>query len=290
MNLADAWAGVDQGGKGWRDDVVRVEGPAAAQLAAVFFTSWSRRAEGWFGDHYVSAPRPLAGELRFDDSPGPGEDVAAVASPEAPPLASAGDTDTPRARSDEAPVPSTTDAPVHVLASDWHLAGPAIRRAYLRRIREASERISLTNAYFVPDRPIRRELIRAVRRGVNVRVMVPGRSDVPAVHYAGRSLYEELLDGGVRIFEWSGSMLHAKTAVIDRRWCTVGTYNLDYRSLRFNLELTMVIDDPTFGAVMARRFDADLEHARPLLLDRWRRRPTLERGLETLAYRMRKLL
>jgi cardiolipin synthase A/B len=165
-----------------------------------------------------------------------------------------------------------------------------IRRVYLHAIRRAQQTIAITNAYFIPDRGIRRALVNAVKRGVQVRVVVPSRSDVPAVQWATRHLYTRLLKAGVHVYEWAGRMVHAKTAVIDEIWSTVGSSNLDYRSLKVNLEVVAIVIDRNFGRRMAEQFVLDVAESDEVRLDVWRRRPWWHRPLEWLFFQLRSLL
>jgi cardiolipin synthase len=186
--------------------------------------------------------------------------------------------------------PSDETCGVVILANQYLGERRAIRREYLRRIANAREFVYITNSYFLPDRTIRKTLFDAAARGVDVRVLLPGHSDVAAVYFATRHLYEELVEGGVRLFEWQGTVLHSKTAVIDRSWCTVGTYNLDYRSWRINLEVTAAVEDASVAATMERRFLEDLRSALPVEVRHFRYRPLLERMAEHFFYLFRKLL
>ncbi|MBW2159678.1 MAG: cardiolipin synthase B, partial [Deltaproteobacteria bacterium] len=179
---------------------------------------------------------------------------------------------------------------VRVLANHYVRERRAIRQAYLRQIQSAERSVCITNSYFVPDGRIRRVLAQAVNRGAEVRVIVPGKSDVPVVRHAARKLYGRLLEAGIQLYEWQGSILHSKTAVIDRRWCTVGTYNLDSRSLRFNLEVVAAVEDAAVAGAMEDRFNADLEHAKPVSYEEWRRRPLHVRMLDDFFYRFHRLL
>src|SRR5678815_6173652 len=99
----------------------------------------------------------------------------------------------------------------------------------------------------------------AARRGVDVRLMLPGFSDFWAPVYAGRSHYADLLAAGVRIYEWREALMHAKTAVIDSRWSSVGSTNLDWRSFVHNYEADLVVVDTAFAREMERRFALDTE-------------------------------
>lgn len=166
------------------------------------------------------------------------------------------------------------DPLVSVVSSHKRHGRTGIRDAYRDAIRSATERVWITNAYFLPTLPFIRNLIEAARRGVDVRVMVGGTTDVKAVLFASRSIYEILLAAGVRMFEWEGRVLHAKTAVADGRWSTVGSSNLDAQSLRQNLEVNAIIRDEAFAAALTRMFEEDLASCREINHVRWRERPS----------------
>ena len=179
---------------------------------------------------------------------------------------------------------------VRVLGEAFARHRREIVRAYLFHIYKATERVWIANSYFVPDGVVLRALVRAARRGVDVRVLVPGRSDVLVVQLASRAIYDKLLAAGVRLFEWQGNVLHSKTAVIDGNWSTIGTFNLDYRSLRSNLEVNVTILDARFGAVMEQSYLSDLENSIEVA-PRAKTLVTLPgRMLENTLYRFRKLL
>lgn len=156
----------------------------------------------------------------------------------------------------------------------------AIREAYVNALRAAKSEVAIANSYFIPDWRIRRSLSQAVRRGVSVRVLVPGRSDIASAWYAMRATYSSLLSRGVRIHEWQGEMMHAKAVVVDRRWCAVGSYNLDHRSLRHNLEANLHAVDEAFAADLLAAFKLGLDGSREIKAEEWSRRPALDRALE----------
>lgn len=171
----------------------------------------------------------------------------------------------------------THGVPVRVV-ENRHLVGRSlVRGAYLDALRYAARRIWIANSYFVPDRRFVRALERAAARGVDVRILVAGRSDLQFVTWAGEFLYDRLLAAGVRIFEWRRSVLHAKTAVVDGRWVTVGTYNFDRRSLTSNLEVNAMILDEQVAARVERTFEQDMEASQALDLAGWRRRSLFAR-------------
>ena len=182
------------------------------------------------------------------------------------------------------------DQRVRVLGEDFGIARREITRAYLLNIFRARRSVWITNSYFVPDPSVVRALKRAARRGVDVRVILPAYSDVEIVRHASRAMWGGLMRQGVRLFEFHRSILHSKSAVIDGVWSTIGSFNMDYRSLRANLEVNVAVHDSGFGSVMERSFQRDLEHSREVDLHEFKFRPLGYRLLELLMYRFRKFL
>jgi cardiolipin synthase len=130
----------------------------------------------------------------------------------------------------------------------------------------ASSRLWITDAYLAPPPPLRIGLIDAAKDGCDVQLLVPGMSDLPVVSNLARVGYRDLLGQGIRIHEWAGPMLHAKTFVVDGRLIRIGSSNLNYASLLGNWELDVLIDDPELGAVMEQRFRKDLTGSREVVL------------------------
>ncbi|MEZ4367539.1 MAG: phospholipase D-like domain-containing protein [Kofleriaceae bacterium] len=166
----------------------------------------------------------------------------------------------------------------------------AFRRAYLTALNRAERSAYLMNAYFLPDRGLRRAMVRAVARGVDVRVIVPGRSDVALVGLASLYVQGRLARLGVKIHRWRGPMMHAKAAVIDAAWAKVGSYNLDHRSLVGNLEIAVESLDADFAGTLVTEFEAALARTEPFDLARWRARGWLRRITAWIAFRLRRLL
>ncbi len=150
-------------------------------------------------------------------------------------------------------------------------------------LNSADSQILLTNAYFVPDPQLMESLVRAVARGVDVQIIVPSTTDSSLVFHAGRAHYEPLLRAGVKFYERRGALLHAKTALIDGVWSTVGSTNLDWRSFLHNQELTAVILGPEFGAKMRASFERDLAESDLITLEAWQKRPVTTRAKEFMA-------
>ncbi|MDQ3674227.1 MAG: phospholipase D-like domain-containing protein, partial [Gemmatimonadota bacterium] len=149
----------------------------------------------------------------------------------------------------------------------------------------------ITAAYFVPDDDFRRMLRAAVERGVDVRILAASEhSDVPVTRYAGRGSFEMLLEGGVRIYEYLPTMIHAKTFVIDGIFSTVGTMNFDNRSMAFNDESNLVAIDRRLGEELNAVFLADLAQSKEIILEEFRRRPFIEKVKERFSRSISRVL
>ena len=147
----------------------------------------------------------------------------------------------------------------------------------------ARERLWITVAYFAPRHRALTILGNAARRGVDVRLLLPGRTDIAIVRHAGHAMYSGLLRRGVRVFEYDAAILHAKTLVADGYLAIVGSSNLDFRSLEFNAECNFVILDEATGRCMEATFENDLGHAREIRLGPWKKRGRIHRTLDHLA-------
>jgi cardiolipin synthase A/B len=155
----------------------------------------------------------------------------------------------------------------------------------------AHKTLYIANSYFVPDDDFRRLLIRAAKRGVDVRVLtVSAKTDVKTTWYASRYRYEELLTGGIKIYEYQPTMLHSKTMVVDGMWSSIGSMNFDNRSLVFNAESNLVVLDSAFGAGMDATFLEDLKYSKAITLDEFKRRSAWSRMLERGASVLSRLL
>jgi cardiolipin synthase len=179
---------------------------------------------------------------------------------------------------------------MQALSSDPGTDKSEMYGALLGAIRKARQRVWLTIGYFVPDPEMREALTAAARRGIDVRLMLPGFSDFWAPVYAGRSNYSDLLAAGVRIYEWNKSLMHAKTALIDSGWASVGSTNLDWRSFALNYEADLVVYDAAFAGELERLFRQDVEAAVEVTPQRWEKRGVVERAKEWFARRWEHLL
>jgi len=180
--------------------------------------------------------------------------------------------------------------PVSVLFAGGFRNVRSIRRSYRHAIDRARDYIYITNAYFLPDRLVYRRLVQAARRGVDVRVIGPHETDHPYVRWASWAMYAHMIKNGVKIYEWQGPILHSKTAVIDGVWSSVGSHNLDHRSLHYNLELNLNVYDAAFGSALSRAFREDLKNSRLVTLADVRGRPWTARLASKVLYFFRSWL
>jgi cardiolipin synthase len=154
---------------------------------------------------------------------------------------------------------------------------------YVSAITFARHSVHLTTAYFVPDKQITKALTDAAKRGVDVKLILPALSDSPMSVEAGRSYYSGLLKAGVKIYEYRKAILHAKTAVIDGIWSTVGSTNMDYWSFLSNDEINAVVLDGQFAAEMESLFEKDIGQSDQIKLKDWKKRPFFSRLGESFA-------
>jgi cardiolipin synthase len=228
----------------WRDTMVRLEGPAAAALQSVFLENWLESS----------------GEVLVDESTFPSEN---------------------RYRS-----PSISGERLGLVVGSNPSAGRSSRARLLFQLLLGGARASIriNSPYFLPDHALRRELIRAAQRGVEVTVVVPGRyNNHLLARYASRRYYGELLAAGVRIFEYQPGMIHAKTMIIDATWTVVGSTNFDSRSFELNDEVNLIVYDRTIAARFAGDFAEDLHWSKSVSLPEWRSRSLGERLLAVVG-------
>jgi cardiolipin synthase len=152
------------------------------------------------------------------------------------------------------------------------------------------QRLWITNSYFAPRPHAIQVISAAARRGVDVRLLLPGHSDVPLVRHAGHGFYAELLRMGVRIFEYQPAILHEKSIVADDYVTVVGSSNLDFRSFYFNAECNVMIFDDATTRQMAEAFEEDLHHSVEVWHETWKKRPLIHRICDALARRLSPLL
>jgi len=166
-----------------------------------------------------------------------------------------------------------------------------IEAAYLRAIDRAQSEIVLASAYFLPGRHFRHALIEAAGRGVRVVLLLQGKFDHPLQHYASQALYGNFLAAGIEIYEFHKSFLHAKVAVVDGHWATVGSSNIDPFSLLLSREANVVVDNEEFGATLTRSLKrAMVRDGVRILRDNWQKQPAALRFKSWLSYGLLRLM
>jgi cardiolipin synthase len=183
------------------------------------------------------------------------------------------------------PLKNVGDKLLRVLASEPD-GDNDIYKAYVLAIREAKKTIHITCAYFVPDTLILEALSDAVGRGVEVAIILPGVSDNSLVFHATQSFYTEMLQKGIKVYQLQIAVLHAKTAVIDQIWATVGSTNIDRRSFLHNNEINVVVFGSEFGLAMENTFTEDLRFSVEMTTTQWVQRPLQNKLREWFARRL----
>jgi cardiolipin synthase len=161
----------------------------------------------------------------------------------------------------------------------------ASRVVFQMLIEGAVSGIDIQTPYFLPDRSMRRALVRAARRGVRVRVIVPGtHTDQRLVRLASRRMYRELLSGGIHLFEYRPAMTHVKALMVDDAWAVIGTTNIDNRSFEHNDEVNVAFRQTAVAGRLRRDFESDLAASDEITLEDWGRRPALEKLIEPVCW------
>ncbi len=271
LNIADPYAGAWvapnelKPAELWRDTAIGVSGPATRMFLTSFIRTWNYVHKG---GRIVRAM--YDGNLNIPRSP-KGFRVG-------------------KAKDTDAPPPSIIGPDsIGVLATVPTLSSP-LRPLLHDMIRGAKKSLQMTMAYFAPDDDLIRELCEAGRRGVKVRLMFGAKSDLPIMVTAARAFYDRLMCSGIEIYERQYVILHAKTVTVDDEISIVGSTNLDFRSIEFNLEISAVVRSRAFAAQMNALFDHDMRYAKRVLHSEWRRRPLSDRVIQWGVSRLRYLL
>lgn len=242
--VGDKWLGDARNPAEWRDSMVRVSGCLPENLQSAFAELWA-----------FSTGEMLTGDSFFPDGPGPSAD--GEANPEHADTRSMGIISSP--------------------SSEEH----PLRLFFFLSFLAARSRLWIASAYFVPDKHLRDVLKRRARAGVDVRLLLPNEhTDAKPIRYASHSYYQELLDAGVRIFEFQPSFLHSKTVVVDGAWSIVGSANMDVRSKELNEENVLGILERDFGRQLEESFEKDLRQSREITSAAWRKRGIARRFAE----------
>lgn len=180
------------------------------------------------------------------------------------------------------------DSKAQVFKSSPEEGSGSVRLMYLFSIAHAKESILIANAYFVPDTHVSAQLIKAVKRGVKVEVILPGRKiDTKVTRHASRAVWGELLKAGVKIYEFEPTMFHCKYTIVDKLWVSVGSTNLDNRSFRLNDECNLNVIDEKWAASMIEDFGRDRLRSREVTFEEWSHRPFHEKTIDWFSRHLR---
>ncbi|ADT86837.1 cardiolipin synthase [Vibrio sp. Vb2880] len=180
--------------------------------------------------------------------------------------------------------------PVQVVPSGPGMPENLISQVLTLAINQANASVRITTPYFVPSADLLATLKMTAQRGINVELIIPQKNDSFMVQWASRAFYGELLEAGVKIYEFHGGLLHTKSVVIDRQFCLVGTVNLDMRSLWLNFEVTLAVDDEEFTQQLYWQQQNYIEQSRAIDHETWETRSLGHRFLERLFYLFNPLL
>ncbi|MBI3890810.1 MAG: cardiolipin synthase B [Candidatus Wallbacteria bacterium] len=255
LNIGAEYCGYD-GGSGWLEVQLRIEGPGAAQLESLFEETWEIAASGrpWY-----RPPPPQEALRRWV-----------------------------RSRERRTAAKSWVEAgQLQILRSGTWRDRRDISRVYEALLKRAQHRVSIMNPYFLPGRRFLRALRAACRRGVQVRLMLTANTDFPPIWYAGRNLFKRLLDWGAEIWLWQGAHLHSKVVVVDDSWAAIGSYNFDNFSLFRNLEVVVAVSNRTLAGALEWTFEKEKALCTPVHREEWKRRGIGQKFLERMAYLFR---
>jgi cardiolipin synthase len=247
--------------RNWRESSVRIEGPIVSQMLESFDVMWHKRYHKW--KYYL--PKNFAENFKEDLR----EAFTGLRKPKRNP-------------ENSKDFQYLTNAP---LPGKHYLY-----RELIRAVKQAKHYIYLTTPYLLPDSRLFRNLKEAANRGVVIRILVPLNTNSILVNIGMGTFFKEMMEHGIEIFRYSASMIHAKTAVVDGSWSTIGSLNLDNLSLRYNFEGNIVSIDKQFAFELEKQFLEDLKMASRLSIEDWNRRSRFRKFLEVLIWPLRAFL
>lgn len=233
MNVADYYIeGLPAFGD-WRDMHMRIEGPAVDQLQRIFLSMWEKATDERLTDEFYYFP----------------------------------------SKTDSLHLPGTVDnVTIGIVDRVPHKSPKLMRNAYAKAILEAEEKIELINPYFIPTRTVRRALKKAAKKGVDVQVMVSVKGDIPITPDASMHVARQLHKCGATIYQFEGGFHHSKIMMVDDKFCTVGSTNLNSRSLRYDYEVNAFIFDSLVTAELSHMFDDDKRQSTVMTDENWKKR------------------
>jgi cardiolipin synthase len=268
MAVSDKWIGNADTEEHWRDTMVRVTGPLAATIQSAFVAPWGETSGELLSGSDVFPPDVVGL---------PDAALQTAGAPTAPPPAAAG----PSAPAAGAVQPVT----LHTgLASAPSSEDHPLRLFFIQSFVSTQRKLYITTPYFVPDEATRKVVADRARAGADVRLLLPDEhTDAIPIRLAGHHYFEELLEAGVKVYEYQPTMMHTKGVVVDGAWSIVGSANMDIRSKELNNENVLGILDEGFAREMEATFLEDLKKSEEIHLEQWRRRGWWEKTKERVA-------
>ena len=245
MNIADYYINGTPELGAWRDIHMHIEGDAVRYLQGIFLTMWNRET----GQH-IGGSAYFPGSADSDQTKGSG----------------------PEDKGHEAAAPRDCHLGIAIVDRVPHETAADIRRAYATAIEGAERSVRIINPYFAPTHKVRRAIKRALKKGTEVEIMIPAVSDIPFTPEASFYIVHKLMKRGARIYLFNGGFHHSKIMMVDSLYCTVGTANLNSRSLRYDYETNAFIFDPATTAELNAMYDRDIQNSTLMTPEYWRQR------------------
>lgn len=256
MNIADYYVvGLEDIGE-WHDIHMRLEGPVVSKLQDIFLRMWNKETK----QHVLSEQRTQVVDMTAERTPvedKPESEVALLPLEERMEL-----------------VGKRTHEEVDIAIVDRSpgKTSDAIRKMYAKALDSAEEHVQIVNPYFVPTRTVRRAIKRALKRGVEVEIMIPAKSDIKFTPETGELVAYRLMKKGAKVYLFDGGFHHSKVMMVDSTFCTVGTANLDSRSLRYDYETNAFIFDKGVTDELGTMFERDKQNSHMLTREYWKKR------------------
>ena len=256
MNIADYYVvGLEDIGE-WHDIHMRLEGPVVSKLQDIFLKMWNKETK----QHVLSERRTQVVDMTAERTP-----VEDISESEVALLPLEERMELVGKRTHE-------EVDIAIVDRSPGKTSDAIRKMYAKALDSAEEHVQIVNPYFVPTKSVRRAIKRALKRGVEVEIMIPAKSDIGFTPETGELVAYRLMKKGAKVYLFDGGFHHSKVMMVDSTFCTVGTANLDSRSLRYDYETNAFIFDKGTTDELSSMFERDKQNSRPLTREYWKKR------------------
>ena len=256
MNIADYYVvGLEEIGE-WHDIHMRLEGPVVSKLQNIFLKMWNKETK----QQVLSEQRTLVMDMTAERTPNTDQPESMVAQ------------QTLDERIELVGKRTHEEVDIAIVDRSLGKSSDAIRKAYVKALDSADDHVQIVNPYFVPTNSVRRAIKRALKRGVEVEIMIPAKSDIGFTPETGELVAYRLMKRGAKVYLFDGGFHHSKVMMVDSTFCTVGTANLDSRSLRYDFETNAFIFDQGTTDELGTMFERDKRNSHPLDREYWKKR------------------